>query len=86
VADEQHGGQALEDRRAAGHRHELGGLARAAERGLLAELADVLGGIVAGMSGVHTGPGATLFTRIPRGPSIWARPAHMFAIPAFVAA
>ena len=43
-------------------------------------------GMVDGMSGVQTGPGATLFTRIPRGPSSWAREAHMLAIPALVAA
>src|SRR4051812_36393238 len=38
------------------------------------------------MSGVHTGPGATLLTRMPRSPSICARLAVKFAIAAFVAA
>jgi hypothetical protein len=43
-------------------------------------------GIVAGMSGVQIGPGATLFTRIPRAPSSCARLAVKFAMAAFVAA
>ena len=43
-------------------------------------------GKVAGISGVQIGPGATLFTRIPRSPSIPARLAAKFAIAAFVAA
>jgi hypothetical protein len=42
--------------------------------------------MVDGIRGVHAGPGATLFTRIPRGPSICARLAQMFAIPALVIA
>src|SRR5918997_1778858 len=42
--------------------------------------------MVAGISGVQIGPGATLFTRIPFSPSSWARLAVKFAIAAFVAA
>src|SRR3954469_14658643 len=44
------------------------------------------GGMVAGISGVQIGPGATLLTRIPRLPSSWARLAVKFAMAAFVAA
>jgi hypothetical protein len=44
------------------------------------------GGMVEGINGVQTGPGATLFTLIPRGPSNCARLAHRFAMAAFVAA
>jgi hypothetical protein len=64
------------------HRSQLGGLADPSERGIRT----FSGGSVDGISGVHTGPGATLFTRIPRGPSICARLAHMLAIPALVIA
>ena len=42
--------------------------------------------MVAGISGVQIGPGATLFTRIPRSPSNCARLAQKLAIAAFVAA
>src|SRR4051812_39137696 len=42
--------------------------------------------MVAGISGVQIGPGATLFTRIPFSPSSWARLAQKLAIAAFVAA
>src|SRR5688500_13655244 len=38
------------------------------------------------MSGVQIGPGATLLTRMPSGPSIWARLAQKFAMAALVAA
>ena len=41
---------------------------------------------MAGISGVQIGPGATLFTRMPFSPSIWARLAEKFAIAALVAA
>src|SRR4051794_30381381 len=41
--------------------------------------------MVAGISGVQMGPGATLFTRMPCGPSIWAREAQKLAMAAFVA-
>src|ERR1700712_3684331 len=44
------------------------------------------GGIVDGIRGVQIGPGATLFTRIPFGPSKCARLAVKFAIAALVAA
>jgi hypothetical protein len=43
-------------------------------------------GIVDGISDVQIGPGATLFTRIPRSPSSCARLAVKLAIAAFVAA
>src|SRR5215212_4765601 len=42
--------------------------------------------MVAGISGVQIGPGATLFTRIPFSPSSWARLAVKLAIAALVAA
>src|SRR6185437_15648139 len=42
------------------------------------------GGIVEGMSGVQIGPGATLFTRIPREASRLPRDALKLAIPALV--
>src|SRR5690349_21222248 len=42
--------------------------------------------MVAGMSGVQIGPGATLLTRMPFGPRSCARLALKFAIAAFVAA
>src|SRR5215218_7556389 len=42
--------------------------------------------MVAGINGVQMGPGATLFTRMPFSPSIWARLAHRLAIAALVAA
>src|SRR4051794_27692868 len=42
--------------------------------------------MVAGMSGVQIGPGATQFTRIPFFPSIWASPPVKFWMAAFVAA
>ena len=51
------------------HRGELSGLAGSTERGVLAEGVTFSLGIVEGMSGVQTGPGATLFTRIPRSPA-----------------
>src|SRR6201999_1159056 len=41
-------------------------------------------GMVAGMSGVQIGPGATLLARIPRSASIPARAADMFAMPPLV--
>jgi hypothetical protein len=44
------------------------------------------GGIVDGMSGVHTGPGATAFTRIPLSASPCASPCVKFLIAPFVAA
>ena len=44
------------------------------------------GGIVAGISGVQIGPGATLLTRIPLSPNICARLAEKLAIAALVAA
>jgi hypothetical protein len=44
------------------------------------------GAIDDGIRGVHTGPGATLFTRMPRSPSIWAMLAVKLANAAFVAA
>src|SRR3954469_10288075 len=44
------------------------------------------GGMVDGINGVQTGPGATLFTRMPRSPSSWARLAVRLAMAAFVAA
>jgi hypothetical protein len=40
--------------------------------------------MVDGMSGVHTGPGATLLARMPRGASSCASAAVMLAIPALV--
>ena len=43
-------------------------------------------GIVDGMSGVHTGPGATAFTRTPRSAASCASDIVMFVIAAFVAA
>ncbi len=43
-------------------------------------------GMVAGMSGVQIGPGATQLTRMPRSPSIWDRPPVKFWIAALVAA
>src|SRR5213082_527510 len=43
-------------------------------------------GIVAGMSGVQIGPGATAFARIPFSASICARPAVKFWIAPFVVA
>jgi hypothetical protein len=39
---------------------------------LLAELGDLLGGESAGFSGVHTGPGATALTRMPRSTRLLA--------------
>jgi len=42
--------------------------------------------MVAGISGVQIGPGATLFARIPRSPSSCARLAQKLAIAALVAA
>src|SRR5215212_7487278 len=42
--------------------------------------------MVAGMSGVQMGPGATQLTRIPLGPSIWASPPVKFWMAALVAA
>src|SRR3954469_8277243 len=42
--------------------------------------------MVAGISGVQIGPGATLLARMPFGPSIWAMLPMKFAIAAFVAA
>src|SRR3954451_5187834 len=42
--------------------------------------------MVDGINGVQTGPGATLFTRMPRSPSSWARLAVTLAMAAFVAA
>ena len=42
--------------------------------------------MVAGMSGVQIGPGATLLTRMPFSPSSWARLATKLAIAALVAA
>ena len=39
-----------------------------------------------GISGVQIGPGATLFTRMPRSPSSPARLAEKFAMAALVAA
>src|SRR5215207_7380125 len=50
------------------------------------KLSTFSGGIVAGMSGVQIGPGATLFTRMPFSASIWARLALKFAMPALVMA
>src|SRR5688572_25193239 len=44
------------------------------------------GGMVAGMSGVQIGPGATLFTRMPFSASICASEALKLAIPALVIA
>jgi hypothetical protein len=40
--------------------------------------------MVAGISGVQIGPGATLLARMPWPASIWARPAMKFATPALV--
>src|SRR4051794_14803681 len=42
--------------------------------------------MLAGMSGVQIGPGATQFTRMPFFPSIWASPPVKFWIAALVAA
>ena len=42
--------------------------------------------MVEGISGVQTGPGATLLARMPFSPSIWARLAVKLAIPALVVA
>ena len=42
--------------------------------------------MVDGMSGVQTGPGATLFARMPRSPSCCASDEVMLAMAAFVAA
>lgn len=44
------------------------------------------GGMVEGMSGVQIGPGATLFTRMPRSPSSCARPALKLATAPLVVA
>jgi hypothetical protein len=41
---------------------------------------------VAGISGVHTGPGATAFTRIPFGASCWASALVKFRIAALLVA
>src|SRR4051812_23636488 len=41
--------------------------------------------MVAGISGVQIGPGATLFARMPLLARDWARAAHMLAMPALVA-
>ena len=40
--------------------------------------------MVDGISGVQTGPGATLLARMPRAASSWASAAVMFAMPALV--
>src|SRR5215218_4857315 len=50
------------------------------------KLATFSSGMVAGISGVQIGPGATLLTRIPFSPSSCARLAEKFAIAALVAA
>jgi hypothetical protein len=50
------------------------------------KLSTFSGGMVAGMSGVQIGPGATLLARMPFSPSICARLAVKFAMAAFVAA
>ena len=42
--------------------------------------------MVAGISGVQIGPGATELTRMPFSPSSWARLAEKLAIAALVAA
>src|SRR4051794_12725701 len=42
--------------------------------------------MVDGISGVQIGPGATLLARMPRSPSIWARPAVKLAIAPLVLA
>jgi hypothetical protein len=42
--------------------------------------------MVAGIKGVQIGPGATLLTRMPFSPTIWAKLAQKFAIAALVAA
>jgi hypothetical protein len=49
-------------------------------------LATFSSGMVAGISGVQIGPGATLFTRMPFSPNSWARLAEKLAIAALVAA
>ena len=61
-------------------------MTRPTQRGVPPNDSTFSAGMVDGISDVRTGPGATLFTRIPRGPSICARLAHMFAIPALVIA
>src|SRR5215212_2730728 len=50
------------------------------------KLATFSSGIVAGISGVQIGPGATLLTRIPFSPRSCARLAERLAIAALVAA
>jgi len=64
------------------NRCELGGLARPAQRSVLAERCDLPGG-VDGISGVQIGPGATLLTRMPLSPSNCARLADRLAMAAF---
>jgi hypothetical protein len=68
------------------HRCEFGGLARLAKGCVSPKFATFSSGMVAGISGVQIGPGATLFTRIPFSPNSCAKLAEKFAMAALVAA
>ena len=68
------------------HRRKVGGLARSARGVSSPKLATFSSGMVAGISGVQIGPGATLFTRMPFSPNSWTRLADKLAIAVLVAA